>query len=83
MGKTKGLYREEFSVGSIVKIVERSELEEFIRSWKLHDKLLPEQLNYAGSVGKVKSVGFYHGGDELYQIEGIPGIWHEQCLRLA
>jgi hypothetical protein len=30
--------------------------------------------------GKIKSVGFYHGGDVLYEIEGVPGIWHERCL---
>jgi hypothetical protein len=28
----------------------------------------------------VKDVGFYHGGDELYQVAGIPGTWHEECL---
>jgi hypothetical protein len=26
------------------------------------------------------SVGFYHGGDVLYVLEGIPGVWHESCL---
>jgi hypothetical protein len=25
-------------------------------------------------------VGFYHGGDVLYTLDGIPGLWHEQCL---
>jgi hypothetical protein len=51
-----------------------------MRTWKLHNKLIPEQLEYASTTGKIKSVGFYHGGDELYQIEGVPGIWHECCL---
>ena len=74
MGKTRGPYKEEFPVGSFVKIAERGALE------KLHNKLQPEQLDHAGKIGKIKSVGFYHGGYELYQIEGIPGIWHEQCL---
>ena len=54
-----------------------------MRTWKLHDKLRPEQLEFAGRTGKIKSVGFYHGGDELYQVEGIPGIWHEQCLEAS
>ncbi len=80
MGKTKGPYKEEFQVGSLVKIADRGALEDFARNWKLHNKLQPEQLDDAGKIGKIKSVGFYHGGDELYQIEGIPGIWHEQCL---
>ena len=35
------------------------------------------------NIGVVSSVGFYHGGDELYVIEGIPGVWHEVCLSLA
>jgi hypothetical protein len=31
--------------------------------------------------GRVKEVSFYHGGDQLYILENLPGIWHEQCLR--
>lgn len=26
------------------------------------------------------SVTFYHGGDELYELKGVPGLWHEACL---
>jgi hypothetical protein len=40
-------------------------------------------LDYADRVARVESVGFYHGGDELYKLQGITGIWHEQCLRDA
>jgi len=80
MGKTRGPYKEEYPVGSRVKIAERDMLEDFMRTWKLHNRLQPEQLDYAGKSGNVKSVGFYHGGDELYQIEGVPGVWHECCL---
>ena len=80
MGKTKGPYQEEYPVGTLVRIAERSVLEEFIRTWKFHNKLQPQQLDCAGRIGKVKSVGFYHGGDELYEIENVPGIWHECCL---
>jgi hypothetical protein len=25
----------------------------------------------------------HHGGDELYKLKGVPGIWHEQCLEEA
>ena len=28
-------------------------------------------------------VGYYHGGDVLYELEGVPGVWHEVCLRKA
>jgi hypothetical protein len=38
-------------------------------------------LKFADKIAKVKSVGFYHGGDELYELEGVLGTWHEQCLR--
>ena len=81
MGKTNGPYRAEFPKGTKVKTAERTFLEDFHRTWKFHHKLRPEQLSYADKVAKVKSVGFYHGGDELYELKGIPGFWHEQCLR--
>ena len=81
MGKTKGAYKEEFPKGSEVKIAERAFLEDFLRSWKLHHPLEPDQLKFADKVAKVKSVGFYHGGDELYELEGVLGTWHEQCPR--
>jgi hypothetical protein len=80
MGRNRGPYKQEYLTGSVVKIANRQTLEEFIQSWKLHNKLQPEQLEYAGKTGTVKSCGFYHGGDELYQLQGIPGIWHEQLL---
>jgi hypothetical protein len=37
-------------------------------------------LRYAGRTARVRSVSFYHGGDELYELEDIPGIWHEENL---
>jgi hypothetical protein len=80
MGKTNGPYKEEYPVGTIVRIVRRDFLENFMRTWNMHNKLLPLQLDYAGRTGTIKSVGFYHGGDELYEIEGVPGVWHECCL---
>lgn len=81
MGKTRGPYKEEFLKGTTVQIADRTSLENFLETWKLHHKLEPEQLNYADKIAKVKSVGFYHGGDELYELRGVPGTWHEQCLR--
>lgn len=80
MGKTKGPYNAEFPVGSTVRIADRASLEEFARSWKYHNKLQPEQIEYHDRVAKVARASVYHGGDELYELEGIPGIWHEQCL---
>ena len=80
MGRTKGPYNAEFEAGSWVKIADRETLEEFLNSWKLHNPLQPEQLDYHDRVARVKDVSAYHGGDELYQLWGIPGIWHEQLL---
>jgi hypothetical protein len=45
--------------------------------------LQPEQLAHAGAIAEVEEVGFYHGGDVLYNLKNIPGIWHEQCLSAA
>jgi hypothetical protein len=73
-------YKEEFPVGSHVRIAGRLVLEQFLQTWKFHNPLKPEQRAFAGEVAKVASVGFYHGGDPLYVLDGIPGIWHEQCL---
>ncbi len=70
MGKARGPYREEFPVGSLVKIVNHAVLEDFVRTWDLHNKLQAEQLDYAGKAGTIKSVGFYHCDDELCEIEG-------------
>jgi hypothetical protein len=81
MGKTRGPYKKEFLKGSTVQIADNAFLEGFLETWKLHHKLEPEQMSYAGRIAKVKSVAFYHGGDELYELRGVPGIWHEQCLR--
>ncbi|HVU07586.1 MAG TPA: hypothetical protein VHG89_03485 [Verrucomicrobiae bacterium] len=76
----KYIYSETFPKGSKVKIANRSFLENFLKTWTLHTKLKPEQLNYADQIAEVESVGFYHGGDELYKLKEIPGIWHKQCL---
>ena len=83
MGKMKGIYKEEFPKGSKVKIARREFLEEFLKTWKFHNKLKPDQLNYADQIAEVEGVAFYHGGDELYKLKGIPGIWHEECLEAA
>jgi hypothetical protein len=80
MGKTKGLYNAEFAAGVTVRIVGRDRLEEFKRNWRYHHPLDGEQLAYGGTETTVKEVAFYHGGDELYTLDGVPGTWHECCL---
>jgi hypothetical protein len=80
MGKNKGVYQEEFPVGSVVRIADRQTLEKFMAEWKFHHPLEPSQLQFAGRRTEVERVNFYHGGDELYELKRIPGIWHESCL---
>jgi hypothetical protein len=80
MGKTKGLNKAEFEVGTEVRIADRAFLAEFLEAGQYHNELEPEQLEYAGRTAKVSNVSFFHGGDEIYTLEGIPGVWHEECL---
>jgi hypothetical protein len=74
-------YKEQFRAGSEVEIADKVFLEGFMNSWKFHHPLEPSQVAYAGCVATVHGVAFYHGGDPLYQLREIPGIWHEECLR--
>lgn len=69
-----------FAEGASVRIADPAVLKEFLRTWKLHHKLEPEQLRYAGQVAKVERVLMYHGGDIIYKLEDIPGLWHQHLL---
>ena len=80
MGKTKGLNKAEFEIGNQVRIADRAFLESFMEAGQYHNELEPEQLEYAGRTAKVKEVSFFHGGDEIYTLEAVPGVWHEECL---
>lgn len=80
---TDAPYHEKFPAGTSVRIANLLTLTEFRRTWKHHNKLQEQQLSYADQIAVVKQVGFYHGGDALYELGGVPGVWHECCLRLA
>jgi len=80
MGTANGPYSPDHPEGSHVRILSRAELEVFRENWKLHNPLTADQLNYAGRSAVVKAVGYYHGGDELYELVDVPGVWHEACL---
>jgi hypothetical protein len=69
-----------FRQGSKVRVADRAILEEFLRTWKYHHKLQAEQLEHAGKIARVKNSGMYHGGAILYELEDLPGTWHECCL---
>jgi hypothetical protein len=77
------MYPQKFYAGEVIKIATRTSLENFLKSWRYHNKLEELQLEFAEQTAIVKEVGFYHGGDVLYALEGIPGIWHEECLAKA
>jgi RNAse (barnase) inhibitor barstar len=80
MGKRNGPYEADFPVGTTVRIASRVALEAFLSEWNRHNPLEPEQLTFAGRVATVSAVGYYHGGDELYELGEVPGVWHEACL---
>jgi hypothetical protein len=73
-------YTERFPVGTRVRVTTRQTLEEFRADWRFHNPLTSAQLECAGQEATVKEVGFYHGGDPLYVLIGLPGVWHEPCL---
>jgi hypothetical protein len=76
-------YKEAFPRGTYIRVADRAFLERFMNEWKLHHKLQHKQLTYAGQEARVKEVAFYHGGDLIYALEDIPGLWLEPCLRAA
>jgi hypothetical protein len=76
-------YNPKFRPGESVRIADRAILDEFFRSYKLHHPLQEPQLAYAGKVAKVISASMYHGGDQLYDLTDVPGIWHEHLLEPA
>jgi hypothetical protein len=76
-------YKEQFPAGSTVRVAPTSRLEEFQRTWRFHHPLEPAQLEFAGRRSIVQQVSFYHGGDVLYELADLPGIWHEECLEAA
>ena len=79
MSKYYGI--DKFAEGSLVRVADRAFLENFLQTWKYHHKLRPEQVAYAGQVADVRQSSMYHGGDILYELVGVPGIWHQDRLR--
>ena len=74
------VHRAAFSIGASVRIKERTELERFARDWTSTNSLTPHQFCDAGVAGVVDSVAFDDGGNPLYTLERIGGIWHEENL---
>lgn len=74
-------YESQHQPGDYVRIADADELRDFRDKWRLHNPLTEAQLGFAGDLAVVAEVGFFHGGDALYRLEGVPGVWHEVCLR--
>jgi hypothetical protein len=66
-----------------VRIADAERLREFRRTWTLHHKLAEEQIKHGRRVTQVAEAAMYHGGDVIYKLEGVPGIWHERLLEPA
>jgi hypothetical protein len=74
------LYKEDFPVGSKVRIASREFLGNFERSWKYRQPLESSRLHHASEVATVSAAGFYHEGNVLYQLRDMPGSTrHEAC----
>ena len=74
-------YREKYPVGTIVKIAPADKLRAFMHpEWKYHHPVSDRQLASAGKRDEIRAVGFYHGGDVLYELVTESGMWHEACL---
>ena len=78
-----GPYRERFPVGCVVEVADKATLDHFKATWRYHHPLEEAQLQYAGLITTVTSIGYYHGGDVLYQLQDTaPYTWHDACLRV-
>ncbi len=75
------IYDASYPAGTTVRVADEAALVEFRDKWKAHNPLTEEMIACAGREAAVKSVGYYHGGDPLYVLVGVPGVWHEVCLR--
>lgn len=73
-------YAELFPRESRVRVASASALSRFRQDWKYHHPLAEEQLAFADRETVVAEIGFYHGGDVIYTLRDVPGVWHEACL---
>ncbi|MFY9632562.1 MAG: hypothetical protein WAJ94_13240 [Candidatus Cybelea sp.] len=78
-----GPYKERFPIGCPVEVADEETLNHFKATWKYHHPLDAGQLHFAGLITTVSSIGYYHGGDVLYQLRDTPSYtWHDACLRI-
>ncbi|MGC9991055.1 MAG: hypothetical protein ABSD52_01490 [Candidatus Cybelea sp.] len=78
-----GPYKARFPPGCVVQVADEDALRHFKATWKYHHPLDESQLQFAGLITAVCGIGYYHGGDVLYQLRDTRGYtWHEDCLRI-
>lgn len=73
-------YSAQFEEGAMVKVRSKADLERFQAEWQYHNPITAEQIEYADRTARIAEIGYYHGGEPLYRLEGLPGVWHEPCL---
>ena len=64
--------------GDSVQIASAKALTESARVW--NHTLHPGQLSFAGQAAKVADSFVNRGSDVFYELEGVPGIWHQGLL---
>jgi hypothetical protein len=69
-----------YTQGSSVRICSLARLQEFLQTGRYRRKIEPQQFAFAGQIAMVKWSGLYEGGGFVYQLDGVPGLWHEQLL---
>jgi len=63
-----------FRQGEVVCVIDRTALEEYVRTWRWHHPLRPEQQMHAGAAARVRRSFMYHGVDMLHELDGLPGL---------
>jgi hypothetical protein len=70
-----------FVAGERVRIKSASTLRDYmLPNWPWHHPITQDQLGFAGTEANVIQVEYYHGGDILLRLAGVPGAWHEECV---
>ena len=69
------------SLGSLVRVVGRRELEAALSAPTPDHRPEPAQFAYADRVARVMGVRFDRERNPLYQLKGMPGLWREAWLR--
>jgi hypothetical protein len=77
MSKYYGL--DKFQAGDRVRIKSLEILQEFTLH-PVYQPLQESQFKYADKLAVIAESSMYHGGNILYQLKGVPGIWHQDLL---